>query len=327
VILAYIQLEPMMSDFAERKDSLISSTYTLQKRKLNARYNNRWLVIPRPSHRRDSTIMMRQPDRDAKHENKNKTADSDTTHFKQLYDMARMEKGSDFLSGLGQQTERSTEQHVRPLRGCVSNRTNVERGRNPGDGSKPHTEVRIVLGEISEKGSIKDEEDGDRLCNGENLFGRSVAHHKRFSFIPGDDYGNLALSRRSQQATVLALDGSGDRGRHSSLSCLPSSPNIKNSVPHKGRGLTRPALGERGENTTRKKKPTTVCEFEPTRSDSQTSIVTTIQYQNGGSIKCSEPVMDAPRRPKPSRLSGSNEAKIAAVLAISEGEKAALSAT
>lgn len=293
-----------MSDFAERKDSFVSASYTSQKRRLNARRNHGAPML-RQLQRSETPVMMGQPYYGTKYDNK---AHSDTTHFEQLYNMARRETSSNSLSGIEQEAERCTEQYARPLRDLVNNRTYVQRGQKLEGGSKPLPEVPTGLKETSVNDSIEDEDEA-RLYYGKNL---------GFSFIPGDDYGNLALGRERTQATVLALGGFGNRGRPSS-SYLPSSSDVTDPVPPQKQRRKRPVLGKRREtNTVEERKPTPSYEFEPMRSDSQTSIVTAVPDQYAGRSECPEHVRDAPSRPKPSHLSSSNEAIIAAVRAVAE---------
>jgi hypothetical protein len=318
MILAYIPPEPMMSDFAERKDSFLSSSYTSQRRVLNARRNHGAPGSRRPQ-RSEIRTVIGQPHGDAKYDNTNNNAHSDTTHFEQLHNMACSETSSNSLSGIEQEAERCTEQYARPLRNFVNNRTYLERGQKFKDSSKPLPEIPISLKETPAKDSTE-EKDGTRLYYSKNLIVRSVTHHRGFSFIPGDDYANLALGKGVTLATVLALNGFGSRGRPSS-SYLTQSDDFIDPVPPKKQRRLKPALGgSRETNTVKERKLTAGCKVEHTRSDSRTSIVTTVPDQTS---KCSEYVEVAPSRPKPSRLSGSNEAIIAAVHAITKSEKIA----
>jgi hypothetical protein len=259
----------------------------------------------------------------AEYDNENNSTNSGAPCFEQLYHMACSETSSNSLLGLEQEAVRCREQYARPLRERVSNRTYVERVQNIKDGSKPLPEVPISLEQTPVRDSSEEEEDEGRLYDGENYIGRSAIHHRGFSFIPGDDFGNLALGRARTQAIVQALDGYGNN-RRPPTSYLSWDHEFTDPIPVKKQRRTRPVLGEESEkNAVRKNKPTTGCDFEPTRSDSQTSIVTAVPAQYAGSSKGLERVKDAPGRPKPSRLTGSNEATIAAVRAIAESGKIA----
>jgi hypothetical protein len=265
MILAYIPLVPMMSDFAERKESFLSASYTSQRRVLNTKRDHCAPESRRPQRSEIHTVIG-QPKGDAKYDNTNNNAHSDTTHFGQLHNMARNETRSTSLLGIEQEAERCTEQYARPLRNFVNNRTYLERGQKFKDGSKPLPEILISLKEKPAKDSTE-EKDETRLYYGENLIGRSVTHHRGFSFIPGDDYGNLALGKGMTLATVLALNGFGTRGRPSS-SYLPQSHDfIVPALPKKQRRL-KPAVGRgRETNTVKERKLTIGCKVERARSD------------------------------------------------------------
>jgi hypothetical protein len=125
MILAYIRSEPMMSDFAERKDSFMSASYTSPRRTLNTK-SNHGVFITRQSQRSEAPIAIGQSNGETNYGNKKNKADSDTTRFEQLYHMARNDIGPNSLSGLEQEAERCREQYARLLRERVSNRTYVE---------------------------------------------------------------------------------------------------------------------------------------------------------------------------------------------------------
>jgi hypothetical protein len=303
VILAYIGLEPMMSDFAERKDSFMSAGYTSQRRMLNTRRNH-GAFIPRQSRRSEAPIAIGQSNIETKYDNEKSNADSDTIRFEQLYHMAHSDTSSDSLSGLEQEAECCREQYARPLRESASNHTRAERVQKIKNSCNPVAEDPTSPKQRPVKGSSEEEEDEGRLYHGGNFIGRSVIHHRGFSFIPGDDFVNLALG---SARTVQALDGYGNNGRRP-RSYLSSSNEFTDPIPAKKQRRKRPVLGEgRVKNAVRESNLTTGYEFEPTRNDSQTSIITAVPDQNAGR----------------SRLTGSNEATIAAVRAIAESGRMA----
>lgn len=280
MILAYIRLEPMMSDFAERKDSITSASLALQRRMLNARHNH-GALIPRQSRRSEVPIVIGKSTSGTKYDNENNNANSDTTRLEQLYHMSCSETSSNSLSGLEQEGNRCREQYARPLTERVSNRTYVERVQNIKDGSKPLPEVPTRQKQTFVRDFSEEEEDEGGLYDGENLIGRSVTHHRGFSFIPGDDFGNLAFGRAKAQATVQALDGYGNDGRPPS-SNLSSNNEFTDPILAKKQHRTRLVLGEeRQTNIDRESNPTTGYDLQATHSDSQTSIVTTLPDQCG----------------------------------------------
>jgi hypothetical protein len=311
----------MMSDFAEREDSITSAGFTSQRRILNASHNH-GALIPRQSRRSEVPITIGQSTGGTKYENENNNVNLDTTCFEQLYHMAHSETSSKSLSGLEQESERCREQHARPLRERASNRTYVERIQIIKDSSKPLPEAPTSPKQTSARDSSEEEEEEGGLYDGEKFIGKSVTHHRGFSFIPGDDFGNLDFGRAKAQATVQALDCYGNNGRPAS-SFLSSNNEFTDPIPAKKHRRKGPVLGEEREaNAVRERKLTTGCDLQPMRSDSQISIAT-VPDQYAGSSKGLERVKDAPNRPKPSRLTGSNEATIAAVRAIAESGKSA----
>jgi hypothetical protein len=311
-----------MSDFAERKDSFMSTSYTSQRRMLNARRKH-GSFMPRQPQLSEAPIVIGQSKGSTKYDNEENNVNSDTTHVEQLYHIARSEASSNSLSGLEQEAERCTETYAGPLRERISTRTYVERVHKIKDGSKPLPKIPTSPKITSSRDSSEEEEDEDSLYDGENFISRSVIHHRGFSFIPGDDYGDFPLGRARIQATVQALDSNGNNGRRPG-SYLSLNNEFIGQILAKKQLRTRPVLGEEGEtNVVRESKPTTGCEFEPTRSGSQTSIVTAVPDQYAGSSKGLERFKDAPGRPQPSCLTGSNEATIAAVRAIAGSGKVA----
>jgi hypothetical protein len=159
-----------------------------------------------------------------------------------------------------------------------------------------------------------EEEDEGGLYDGKNFISTSATHHREFSFVPGDDFGNLNFGGARVQATTQALDVYGNNGRPpSSYLSLDNEPTDPISVK-KQRRKGPPVLGEEREtNAIRESKPTTDSNLQPTRSHSQTSIVTAVPDQYAGSSKGLERAGDAPNCPKPSYLGSSNEAAIAAI--------------
>lgn len=270
--------------------------------------------------------MMGQPCYNTKHDNKNDKTYSDTTYSEELCDMTSSEIYSSSSPWFKREAERCHEQYERPLGELISKGTDIDRNWRSGDDSKQLPEVPFYLKELSVKDLVQGEEDNARPYCGEKATGKAATHHGGFSFIPGDDYGTLALGMGKTQATALAPDGFRNEGI--SRSYLPLNPGTVNPVLGEKPRRVRPLVGERGEMiTVRERKVTTCCEFAPTYSDSQTNVVK-IADQYGGSSKCSEHehVKDAPRRPNASRLSDSNEAIIAAVRAIKESGKSSLRA-
>ncbi len=261
VILAHIRLEPMMSNFSERKDSLVSASYTSRRRRLNTRRKNGALT-PRQLQRSEQPTVIGQPSSSTKYANKNTNANSDANHPEQLYDIAHCNTRSECLSRLEQNAQRCTEQYARSLGDLVSNRTHVVRDQKIKDSNKPLPEVPVGPKQAAAKDKNEEEEEDETiLYYGEVFRGRSVIHHGRFSFIPGDDYGTLDPGRARTQATVAALDGYGNSRRPSSSYLSPSNNFIEPVPPRKQRRI-RPVLAEEGgANAVRGRSQTTGCEF------------------------------------------------------------------
>jgi len=176
----------MMSDFAERKDSFMSASFTSHRRMLNSRRNHGAVLAPQ-SRRPEIPIAICQPQGGTKYDSEN-NAKSGTARFEQLYRMARSDTSSNSLSGLKQEGERCREHYARPSRDRVSNRTYDKQA---------HKSVKDSSGE---------EEDESGLCDSKNFVTTTATHHREFSFVPGDDFGNLNFGGARIQATTPALE-------------------------------------------------------------------------------------------------------------------------
>jgi hypothetical protein len=150
-------------------------------------------------------------------------------------------------------------------------------------------------------------------------FSESTAR-QRFSFLPGDDNGILPTDL-TKKYTTKAIQGSMDyndqRTSESGTSTTTESCQIGQTRPSH-----RPKQAFKSERNLGPNKPKTPGKGnQPTRKDSQSSIITIVRDNSGRSSKaqdfCNKDVLE----PKISRRNGSNEARIAAVRALSGTEE------
>jgi hypothetical protein len=183
---------------------------------------------------------------------------------------------------------------------------------------KPLPKVPISPPNMLSESSLRGAEDSSTPYGDRTPSDQSIAPN-RFSFLPGDDYGILPTGKQTTTNAVQGYTNPKDqRPSESGTSITTESyQNAQTRTSHRPKQTSKPE-GKLGHSKPNKPDKGT----QPTREDSQSSIITVIRDDSGQSGKAQESCnRDLLERPKLKRRNEINEAKIAAVRALSGTER------